>query len=648
MVSSSPKPGIDMKDGTKSISARILSVTRSTGSAIARGLPLPGLSEVKSAAKKLVDGLETLDDHAAKCQALTLRITSILRMLEPHCQDGEVSLELGYFYNKLEICQRQLARIDSRRGLSNALRAKRQVEIVEMVEQEIGTGLQDVLLSIMLKRLSAPRETATFQPVAKTTEEPSPSYTYQYPRIKRCQLNLETMVKRHRLDGVTRSIARGTYLNREVLVIQYSSRAAPGMAATTFLSSVKAIIQEQHPNVLRFIGASDDTSSFENHYMVFDAGTITSREAFLQSLRSAQKTFDFLEGVKAGMAFLLEYDVQTWEDIYVSQDGRAVVCLPYWDDPDTWSRSNHDVFTSLTGANHCQDFPLTTLSEILNMAGSRWSDFEQAVTLYGCGLRDYHLMQIAHELDLPVPPFLLVYCGPLPDFIVSVGSIGIPEWMITGQPSDCFSGLMTGWAGISSLWSCTGWEALQRFGLEYWTAGHTPCSDHECNKCSPGAAFGPLDSSIDGWLSYGCFESPDSFGVSYDLAISNPVLFEVSWKRFVDTRWMAVMDMIETEQSMHAIRHISVGINCKPPKMRSSLPLYFHRRPLSMFNVEHYWGFFSDSLDPNIPPCKVVRDIQVEYSIQINTTRVNDNWLFRAEQCFETVMSKTPGSFNAW
>ncbi|KAL5637643.1 hypothetical protein ACGC1H_004155 [Rhizoctonia solani] len=636
-----------MKDGAKSISSRILSVTRSTGSAITQSLPLPGLSEVKCAVKKLVDGLETLDDHRTKCQALTVRITSILRMLEPHCQDGAVSLELGYFYNKLEICQSQLSRIDSRRGLSNALRAKRQVEIVERVEYEIGTGLQDVLLSIMLKRLSAPKETAAFQPTVKTTEDPS-TYTYQYPRIKRCQLSLGTMVKRHRLDGVIRSIARGTYRDREVLVIQYSSRTTPGKAANAFLLSVKAVIQEQHPNVLRFMGASDDTSSFENHYMVFDAGTTTTREAFLQSLRSAQKTFNFLEGVKAGMGFLLEYDVQTWEDIYVSQDGRAVVCPPYWDDLDTWSKSNHDIFTSLTGAIHSQDFPLTTLSEILNMAGSRWSDFERAVTLYGHGFRDYHLMQIAHELDLPVPPFLLVYCGPLPNFLVSVGSIGIPEWMGTGQPSDCFSGLMTGWAGISSLWSCTGWEALQTFGLEYWTVEHTLCADDECDRFAPGGAITPLDSSIDGWLSYGCFESPDSFGVAYDLTISNPALFEVSWKRFVDTRWMTVMDMAETEQSMHAVRHISVGINCKPPKTRGSLPLYFHRRPSSMFNVEHYWGFFSDSPDPNVPPCKIVKDIKVEYSIQVNTSRANDNWVFRAEQCFETVMSRTPGSFNAW
>ncbi|CUA71160.1 Xaa-Pro dipeptidyl-peptidase [Rhizoctonia solani] len=552
--------GTDMKGDTKSISSCILSITRSTGSVITRNLPLPGLSEVKCAAQKLVDGLETLDDHATKCQTLTARITSILRTLEPHCHDGGFNLELGYFYNKLQICQKQLARIDSGRGLSNTLRAKRQVEIIERVEQEIGTGLQDVL---------------------------------------------------------------------------------------AFLSSVKAIVQEQHPNVLRFVGASDDTASFENHYMVFDAGAFTSREAFVQSLHSARRTFDFLEGVKAGMGFLLEYGIQTWEDIYISHEGRAVVCPPYWGDSDAWSKSNHDVFTSLTGTAHSEDFPLTTLSEILNMAGSRWADFERAVTSYGCGFRDYHLMQIAHELDLPVPPFLLVYCGPLPNFLVSVGSIGIPEWMITGQPSDCFSGLMTSWTGISSLWSCTGWEALQTFALEYWTVAHTP-SDDECGELSPNTAFKPLDSSSDGWLSYGCFESSESFGVAYDLTISDPTLFEASWKRFVDTRWTTVMDLAETEQSVHAVRHISVGISCKSPKTRSSLPLYFHRRPSSMFNVEHYWGFFSDSPDPNVTPRKLVRDIRVEYSIQINTSRANDSWAYRAEQCFETVISRTPGSFGAW
>ncbi|CUA67653.1 hypothetical protein RSOLAG22IIIB_13500 [Rhizoctonia solani] len=455
------------------------------------------------------------------------------------------------------------------------------------------------------------------------------------------------MVKRHRSGGVIKSIARGTYRDREVFVVQYSSRDAPGKAVKAFLSSVKAVVQEQHPNVLRFVGASDDTPSFENHYMVFDAGAFTSREAFVQSLHSARRTFDFLQGVKAGMGFLLEYGVQTWEDIYISHEGRAVVCPPYWGDSDVWSKSNHDVFTSLTGTAHSEDFPLTTLSEILNMAGSRWADFERAVTSYGCGFRDYHLMQIAHELDLPVPPFLLVYCGPLPNFLVSVGSIGIPEWMITGQPSDCFSGLMTGWTGISSLWSCTGWEALQTFALEYWTVAHTP-SDDECDKLSPNTAFKPLDSSSDGWLSYGCFESSESFGVGYDLTISDPFLFEASWKRFVDTRCTTVMDLAETEQSVHAVRHISVGISCKSPKTRSFLPLYFHRRPSSMFNVEHYWGFFSDSPDPNVTPRKLVRDIRVEYSIQINTSRANDSWVYRAEQCFETVISRTPGSFNAW
>ncbi|CAE7127220.1 unnamed protein product, partial [Rhizoctonia solani] len=291
----------NMKGGTGSISSCILSISRATGSVITHNLHLPGISEVKCAAKKLVDGLETIDDHATKCQTLTSRITSILRMLEPHCQDGEVSLELGYFYQKLEICQKQLARIDSRRGLSNALRAKRQIEIVERIEQEIGTGLQDVLLAVMLKRLSSPREVTAYQPVDKSPTNPAPSHAYRYPTIKRCQISLGAMIKRRRLDGVTRSIARGTYRDREVLVVQYSSKVAPGKAAKAFLSSVKTVIQEQHPHVLRFMGASDDTSSSENHYMIFDAGTTTSREAFILSLRSAQGTFSFLQGVKVRM-----------------------------------------------------------------------------------------------------------------------------------------------------------------------------------------------------------------------------------------------------------------------------------------------------------------------------------------------------------
>ncbi|KAJ1300541.1 hypothetical protein OPQ81_002196 [Rhizoctonia solani] len=623
------------------MSSRILSITRSTGSAITQNIPLPGLSEVKCAAKKLVDGLEMMDDHMIKCQTVTSRVTSILQMLEPHCQDGEVSLELSYFYNKLEICQRQLARIDSRRGLSSALRTRRQIEVIEKVEKEIGTGLQDVLLSIMLKRLRAPKDVTIFKTADKPSEDPTPSRTCQYPRIKRCQVNLGTIVKRRRMDGIVRSVARGTYRDREVLVVQYSSKGAPAKAAKMFLSSVNTVIQEQHPNVLRFMGASDCTTSYENHFIVFEAGEVISREAFVQSLRSTQKTFSFLEGVKAGMGFLLEYGVQTWTDIYVSQDGRAVVCPPYWDDPDTWAKSNHDLFTSLTGTTHSLDFPLTTLTEILNMAGSRWSDFEHAATSYGYGVRDYHLMQIAHELGLPVPPFLLVYCGPLPDFLVSVGSIGVPECMVTGQPGDCFSGSMIGWTGVSSLWACTGWEALQTYALEYWMAGRVSNCGDDNDTLPHSATFKPLSSSSDGWLSYGCFESSESFGVAYELAISDSPLFERSWKRFGETR-------LSTMTRMTEIRHISVSIHCKPPKMCGILPLYFHRRPSSMFNVEHYWGFLSDSPDPNVPPCKLITDIQVEYSIEINTLRGHDSWACRAEHCFESVISRTPGSFNAW
>ncbi|CEL58605.1 hypothetical protein RSOLAG1IB_08681 [Rhizoctonia solani AG-1 IB] len=542
-----------MKDlQTKSLSSRILSLTRATGSAITPSIPLPGLSEVKCAAKQLVNGLETIDDHAVKCKALTHRITSILSMLEPYCQEGEINLEMSYFYNKLEVCQRQLSRIDPRRGLSGALRATRQIEIIERVEKEIGAGLQDFLLCIMLQRLSTPKENLLIRPNEELPGDQLPSQTYHYSKIKRCQISVGTIVRRRRVNGVVRSVARGTYRRRDVLVVQYSSKDTPREAAEAFLASVKVIIQEQHPNVLRFMGASDDSDLCENHYLIFDAGAITSREAFVQSLHSAHKTFSFLEGVKSGMVFLLDYGVQTWADIHISHDGHPVICPPYWDDPDMWSKSNHDVFTSLTGTTHSPDFPLTTLTEILNMAGSRWSDFQQAVTSHEYRFRDYHLMQIADELDLPVPPFLLIYCGPLPEFLVSVGSVGAPEWIVTGQLSDCFSGSMTDWVGVSSLWSCTGWEALQTCMLEYWSAGNgSSYAGDESDHFPHGATLEPLGSS-DGWLSYGCFESSDSFGIAYELAVSDSTLFEESWKRFGSTQIPKIMHMVENEQSIHA------------------------------------------------------------------------------------------------
>jgi hypothetical protein len=185
-------------------------------------------------------------------------------------------------------------------------------------------------------------------------------------------------------------------------------------------------------------------------------------------------------------------------------------------------------------------------------------------------------MQIAETLDLPVPPFLLVYCGPLPDFLISVGSIGIPDWNTTGQPSDCFHGSMNSWLPISSLWTCTGWEALQTCILEYWTLGDKTSSVDDDGTgnialygTSPNmAAFPPLDSS-DGWLrleikclrllvlrwhecSYGCFESSDSFGVAYELAISESTLFEQSWKRFGETRLGSLVHLVEEEPAFHA------------------------------------------------------------------------------------------------
>ncbi|ELU42762.1 RNA pseudouridylate synthase domain-containing protein [Rhizoctonia solani AG-1 IA] len=596
-----PTPWQVMKDfEAKSLSSRILSATRSTGSAITRSIPLPGLSEVKGAAKKLVDGLEVgillkrvlpgnwidprLDYRRPCSQMQDINIQNCLNIKHAGKSFSRGRGCHGVIIS-LHICQRQLSRIDSRRGLSGALRATRQIEVIERVEKEIGTGLQDFLFSIMLRRLSAPRQNLTIEPDETTSKNQFSYQTHHYPKIKRCQISVGTMIRRRRIDSVVKSVTRGTYRNRNILLVQYSSKEEPQKAAEpqsrlSYKSNVCSTVQD------------------------------TLIIVFFQ-----------------------------WDDIHISHDGRAVVCPPYWDDPDTWSKSNHDVFTSLTGTTHSPDFPLTTLTEILNMAGSRWSDFQLTVTTHGYGLRDYHLMQIADELELPVPPFLLIYCGPLPDFLVSVGSIGVPEWIITGQSSDCFSGSMTDWVGISSLWSCTGWEVLQTCTLEYWSVGNGPPhanEDHEDFSC--GATLEP----------YGCFESSDSFGISYELAVSDPMLFEESWKRYSATKISNIMHMAEDEQSIQAVRHISVNIRCKFPKKRGLLPLYFHRRPSSLFNVEHYWGFLSDSPDPDVPPCRLVRDVQVEYSVEINTLRANDTWAFRAEQCFESIVSRTPGSFHAW
>lgn len=118
-------------------------------------------------------------------------------------------------------------------------------------------------------------------------------------------------------------------------------------------------------------------------------------------------------------------------------------------------------------------------------------------------------MQIAEELGLPVPPFLLVYYGKLPNFILSVGSIGIPDCLSTGQASDCFHESMTSWSPVSSLWACTGWEALQTCSLDYWLPECTPpsiqgdTSEQSLAVMAASSAMTsvePLETSSDGWL----------------------------------------------------------------------------------------------------------------------------------------------------
>lgn len=151
---------------------------------------------------------------------------------------------------------------------------------------------------------------------------------------------------------------------------------------------------------------------------------------------------------------------------------------------------------------------MSTLSEILNIAGNRWSEFESALATHSTGLRDYHLMQVAGDLAFPVPPFLLIYYGPLPEFLVSVGSVGVPEWLVTGQPGDCFHGSMTNWHSLSSVWACSGWEALQTCALECWTSGRgLPVLERyeygslaPCGVSTEPWTFEPLNSSSDGWL----------------------------------------------------------------------------------------------------------------------------------------------------
>ncbi|KAG8712475.1 hypothetical protein FRC09_019832 [Ceratobasidium sp. 395] len=310
----------------------------------------------------------------------------------------------------------------------------------------------------------------------------------------------------------------------------------------------------RHPNVLGFLGAFDDSISSQSHFMVFDTGTIVSRDAFLRSAHSADQIFTFLAGIKSGMQCLLDHGVPTWHDIFVSDDCRAVIYPPYWETELVWEKSNYDVFSSLSGVDPNLDFPLSTLSEILNISGHRWKDFEAAVTSRSTHIRDYHLMQIADELQLPLPPFLLVYYGKVPGFILAVGSIGAPDYVTIGQAGDCFHGSMTGWTQASSLWSCAGWEALHTHALEFWISPSSPFgsdSDSALVVPSGSVSIDPLESSSGGWLSYGYFEPEHPFGIGYEFAISDVELFEMSWDRFSATRLCSLTHLVDEEQDLH-------------------------------------------------------------------------------------------------
>ncbi|KAG9121793.1 hypothetical protein FRC07_002103 [Ceratobasidium sp. 392] len=631
---------------------------RTTISTAMHVAPLPGFEEVKDAALKLVNSIQSLETHQAKRVTLSRRITSIIGMLQTHLRRDEPSLELQYFFNKMVMCQKRLLELESGRGVSKALRATQQVELMELLEREISSDFQDAILALLLQRLP-PSPGSEPQPVVKISEpvpeihvvpSPSPPPTHDYQRIPRCELSLNTIVRRTRGNEpgspLVKSIASGRYRGRNVLVVQYSSKIRQQSVLKAFLDDVSTVIQERHPNILEFIGASDCSS--QCHFMVFDGGDVISRDAFLRSTHSAEQIFTFLAGVKSGMQCLLDHGVRTWHDIYVSDNGRAIIHPPYWECDFLWEKSNHDVFSSITGVDPNLDFPLSTLSEILNISGHRWKDVESAVVSRPTYIRDYHLMEIADELNLPIPPFLLVYYGKVPDFILSVGSVGIPDYVTTGQAGDCFHGSMTGWTLASSLWCCAGWEALHTYALEFWIPSASSFEvDDELSLTPPSGSLSvePLESSSDGWLSYGYFESESSFGVAYEFAISDAELFQMSWDRFCVTRLGSLAHLADEVQDFHAVKHVSVSIHCHSESLRGLYPLYFHRRPSSLFNIEHYWGFFSDNPDPDAKPCHMVRNMAVNYSIEINTIRANDSWAYRSNKCMDTVMAKTPGIF---
>ncbi|KAF8595650.1 hypothetical protein BDV93DRAFT_528518 [Ceratobasidium sp. AG-I] len=660
-----------MRQTTKSIGLRLASAfqdaTRVTASVAIDCAPIPGLQEVKKVAMRLVDTIEHLEIQKRKQIILANRITSTIALLEAHSSVDEPSLELQYFYNKMLACQTQLASHASTRGLSRAFRASQQLEMIEMLEREINADFQDAIFSLLLRRMTPPPSARDKSPTVdlfpqQKSPAPVPNYTsmpLKYPVITRCELDLTTVIRRtHRREGedsLVRSLSTGKCRGQNVLVVQYSSKTRREDAMKAFLADMGSVVQERHPNVLQFMGGSESSDSGANYYLVFETGNTVSRETFFQTAQSSQEIFRFLTGAKSGMQCLLDHGVQTWDDILISHDGRAIVCPPYWENDCLWDKSNHDVFSSLNGTSGCPDFPLNTLTEILNISEDRWKEFETAVVSQSVRTRDYHLMQIAEELGLPVPPFLLVYYGKLPGFILSVGSFGIPDYLSTGQAGDCFHGTMTAWSPVSSLWSCTGWEALQTCSLDYWLPEYvsTPIrgisSEQKLaisNATSGVDSIQPLETSSDGWLSYGEFESGRTFGLGYELVISEPALFEQSWDRFCSTRIESLMHLVDEEQDFHAVKHVSVSICCESDELRGLFPLYFHRRPSSLFNVEHYWGFFSENPDPNVSPCRRVRDLAVNYSIEINTMRAGDSWLYRADQCLDSVMMKTPGTFE--
>ncbi|KAG8694584.1 hypothetical protein FRC08_008385 [Ceratobasidium sp. 394] len=343
-----------MKPSAKSFGLRLAGALqdagRSTVSAAMGVAPLPGFEEVKDVALRLVDSIQSLESHQTKRAMLSHRITTTIGMLETHLRNDEPSLELQYFFNKMITCQKKLLGLESKRGVPKALRAAQQLEMMEMLEREISSDFQDAILALLLQRLSpSPRPESQpvitiTQPTPETDITPNLQAVFDYPKVTRCELSLNTIVRRTRgsepNSPLIKSVASGKYQGRNVLVVQYSSKVQQEDALKAFLSDVSTVIREQHPNVLEFVGASDDISCYPNHFMVFDAGYTVSRETFLRSAHSAEQIFRFLGGVKSGMECLLDHGVHTWHDICVADNGRAVIHPPYWETDFSWDKSN--------------------------------------------------------------------------------------------------------------------------------------------------------------------------------------------------------------------------------------------------------------------------------------------------------------------